>query len=222
MCHFITTILPKDAKQEKLKLLFREHGFDFRIVEDFHLADQLEKGDLCVQTSRGICDCGTIIGSLARSVDYSSAQDEILNKSIARFRKKGWSERQIQDWINKSKEDYFLRSIKRKFKNKNISDAKIQKWKEQSAENLRNCEITETEFEEKLKTALPQTRQWSDFLKAVLDSNFTSRIGLLIHDYSGKHGNKIVLQDKEKIKSEDFLPRILLEVREDVIYEFIP
>jgi len=222
MCHFITTILPKDAETEKLKLIFKEHGFDFRVVDDFHLADQLEKGDFCVQTTRGMCDCGTIIGSLARSLDYSSTVDETLNKSIARFRKKGWSEEHIQNWIAKSKEEYFLRSVKRKFKNKNVSAAKIQKWKEQSAENLQKYELTQDEREERIKSALPQTKQWLDFLLAVLNSDFTNRIGLLLHDYSGKHGNKIKLRGKERIKSEDLVPRILLEVQEDIIYEFIP
>src|SRR5215217_4136893 len=145
MCHFITTILPKDAKTEKLKPVFRQHGFDFRVVDSSHLADQLEKGDFCVQTTRGMCDCGTVIGSLARNSDSELMEDETLNKSIARFRKKGWSEEHIQNRIARSKAEYFLRSIKRKFKNKDLSEAKIQKWKEQSVENLKKYEMTEAE-----------------------------------------------------------------------------
>jgi len=222
MCHFITTILPKDAKTESLKAISKNHGFDFRIVNDFHIADQLEKGDLCVQTSRGMCDCGTVLGSLNRSLYSALPEDETQAKSIERFRKKGWSEEHIQNWIAKSKEEYWLRSVKRKFKNKNLSESKIQKWQEQTVQNQHNYELTETEREERIKSAEPQTKQWLNFLKDALASNYTSRIGVLLHDYSGKHGNKIKLQGKEKIKSVDLTSRVLLEVQEDIIYEFIP
>ncbi|MEP6900998.1 MAG: hypothetical protein ABJA66_04565 [Actinomycetota bacterium] len=221
MCHFITTILPKEAQTEKLKPIFKKHGFDFRVIDDFHLADQLEKGDFCVQTTRGMCDCGTIIGSLACASYSVSTADETLNKSITRFRKKGWSEEHIQNWIAKSNEEYFLRSIKRKFKNKNVSETKIQKWKEQSTENVQKYEMTEAEREERIKSTEPHTKQWFDFLTNVTGSDFTSRIGLLLHDYSGKHANKIKLQGKKTIKLKDLTPLILLEVEEDFIYEFV-
>jgi hypothetical protein len=222
MCHFITTILPKDAKTESLKSIFKQHNFDFRIVDDFHLSDQLEKGDLCVQTVRGMCDCGTVLGSLSRSLYSASSEDETRARSIERFRKKGWSEEHIQNWIAKSNEEYLLRSVKRKFKNKKLSESKIQKWQEQTLQNQQNYELTETEREERVKSAEPQTEQWLYFLKDVLASNYTSRIGVLLHDYSGKHGNKIKLQGKETIQSKDLMPLVLLEIQEDIIYEFVP
>ncbi len=88
MCHFITIILPKDSKTESLRTVFKNHGFDFRIVDDFHLAEFLEKGDLYVQTSRGRCDCGTILGSLSRPLSFAPAEDKTQARSIERFRKK--------------------------------------------------------------------------------------------------------------------------------------
>ena len=221
MCHFITTILPKDAKIELLKIIYKNHGFDFREIDDFHLTDQIEKGDLCVQTSRGMCDCGTILGLFGRETQLNSSDEEFYAESIARFRKKGWSEEHIQNWIKNAKEEYYLRSVKRKFKGKNISEAKIQKWKEQSAENPKKYEISETDREKEIETAAHQTKQWLEFLNAIINSGLTTRIGLLLHDYSGKHGNKIKIKDQEIIPIQTLSPKILLKIKEDVIYEFV-
>ncbi len=220
MCHFITTILPKDAKIELLKSVYKNHGFDFRKIDAFHLEDQIEKGDFCVQTSRGMCDCGTILGSLRRDFQVTSSDEEFYAESIQRFRKKGWSEEHIKNWIEKAKEEYFLRGVKRKFKNKNLSETKIQKWKEQNAENSKKYEVSETEREKQIESSAPLTKQWIDFLKAVADSDYTNRISVLLHDYSGKHGNKIKIQHKEVVPIQELTPKILLEVKEDVIYEF--
>lgn len=114
-----------------------------------------------------------------------------------------------------------MRSVKRKFKNKKLSESKIQKWQEQTIQNIQKYEFAETEREEKIKSAEPQIKQWLEFIKDVITLNYTNRIGVLLHDYSGKHGNKINLQGKEKIKSTDLTSRVLLEVQEDTIYEFI-
>lgn len=213
--------MPKDAKIEFLKSVYKNYGFDFREINDFHLKDHIVKGDLCIQTSRGMCDCGTILGSLYRETQISSSDEEIFAESIVRFRKKGWSEEHIENWVKNAKEKYFLRSVKRKFKGKNPSEAKIQKWKQQSEENLKKCEVSETERENEIETATPRTKQWLDFLKAVIDSGFTNRIGLLLHDYSGKHGNTIKIQAKETIRIQNLTPTILLKAKEDVIYDFV-
>ena len=122
--------------------------------------------------------------------------------------------------LKRRKKNIFLRGIKRKFKNKNLSEAKVQKWKEQNAENSKKYEVSETEREKRIESAAPQTQQWIDFIKAVADSNCTNRIGLLLHDYSGKHGNKIKIQNKKAIPIQELTPQTLLEIKEDVIYEF--
>lgn len=72
------------------------------------------------------------------------------------------------------------------------------------------------EIDEKIK-------RWLDFLRSLLDDKKASRIGLLKHWYDkGLQTEEITLTRTEKINIDKITPEFLLNLEEDVLYEFLP
>lgn len=99
MCQFITIVLPKDVKLEKIESVLIKHGFGCQAFQNDFILHQIPKGGQLVNTTVGHCDCGSVIASAT----LPSSKD-IKPNDIEQLKRKGWSETKIKNWIeSKSK-----------------------------------------------------------------------------------------------------------------------
>lgn len=190
MCHFITATLPKDTDLKKSEQIFKSHHLGFKEIENLSVAEHLEKGDIYILTTTGMCDCGTVLASQntdSHSVDKTQVQ-KYKDKAIEKLKAKGWS------------------------------DAKIRRWQK---ENGLNAEKQKLEEEQAHKYAMTRTDDWINFIQDLLNSKATKRIGILVHQYSGGLDNQIKILGKEKVELKNLTPKFLVELSEDVIYDFV-
>ena len=92
MCHFITALVPPEADRDAL---IRRTGW--REIENPSVRAQIGPADLCLLTTRAMCDCGTPLGSLAERNPAAAAGD--LDAEARKRRKQGWSEAKIRRWL---------------------------------------------------------------------------------------------------------------------------
>ncbi len=96
MCHFITATLPKGTNLEAAATVFDQFKLGFKVIHNQHLESQIPEGEHYILTTRGHCDCGTVIGSLHRNTGNDSPYSE---RDLKKFRKLGWSEAKIKRWL---------------------------------------------------------------------------------------------------------------------------
>jgi hypothetical protein len=186
MCHFITATLPRGVKPELVAPIFESHKLGFQVLSNPHIAEQLDPGDSYVLTTRGHCDCGTVLGSLNQRTGGPGAN---LEREVERFRKHGWSE------------------------------AKIQRWREQK-DQARERRLREEEAHGQANA--PLADQWVRFITALLESGRTPRAGILLHLYRRNiESERIRVSQKERVELVRLTPQMLMEMREDVLYEFV-
>ncbi|MDT5120789.1 MAG: hypothetical protein QOC96_271 [Acidobacteriota bacterium] len=101
MCHYITATLPNNAKPELVASIFESHKLGFKLISNPHISTQIDDGDMYVLTTRGQCDCGTVLGFLNST---SSAKNVSYERELRNFRKKGWSETKIQRWLEQKEQ----------------------------------------------------------------------------------------------------------------------
>lgn len=108
----------------------------------------------------------------------------------------------------------------RTLKKKKWTDEEIDKWikekLQKEASSTIGKKVTPMEIDEKIK-------RWLDFVRSLLDDKKASRIGLLKHWYDkGLQTEEITLTRTEKINIDKISPEFLLNLEEDVLYEFFP
>ena len=91
MCHFITLIVPTD-NVEAVRAVMDRHGRAATAIDNPSLQSVLREGEHQFLTTRGHCDCGTI---LAPRHDTAEAMEERFAKDVSRWKRKGWSETKI-------------------------------------------------------------------------------------------------------------------------------
>src|SRR5690348_9603085 len=101
MCHYITATLPHKVKVESVASVFESHKLGFELISNPHISTQIEPGDLYVLTTRGHCDCGTVLGSLNNTGNSEAISYE---HGLKKFRKQGWSEAKIQRWLEQKEQ----------------------------------------------------------------------------------------------------------------------
>lgn len=108
----------------------------------------------------------------------------------------------------------------RTLKKKKWTDEQIDTWikeklQKESTSTLRK-KLTPQEIDRK-------TKRWLVFLHSLLNTKKISRVGLLKHWYDGAlETEKITLTRTEKIPFDTISPEFLLNLEEDVLYEFLP
>lgn len=104
-------------------------------------------------------------------------------------------------------------------KKKNWSEEEINNWineKVKSKQKKSNEKFTPTEIRVKLG-------RWSNFLHDLLDNKKVTRIGLLKHWYTGGlEKEEIKIRKTKKIVINQVTPELLLNLSEDILYEFFP
>lgn len=91
MCHFVTLIAPTDDAAA-VRAVMERHGRAADPIDNPSLRRVLRDGEHQYLTTRGHCDCGTV---LAPRHDTPEAFEEKLAKEEARMRRKGWSDAKI-------------------------------------------------------------------------------------------------------------------------------
>ncbi len=115
---------------------------------------------------------------------------------------------------------------KKLLKSKKIRTLKNKKWSEEQIHNWIKNKISSKQH----KTALRKTPMeiyqeidnWMNFLHTLLNMAKIKRIGLLKHWYrAGLISEEIIIKKTESIKSKEITPDLLLNLEEDVLYEFL-
>lgn len=108
----------------------------------------------------------------------------------------------------------------KKLRRKGWSEAKIQRWLEQK-EQTKEKHVREDETLAEGNT--PVAQHWVDCISQVLSSKCTDRVGILLHFYHvDVEGERVKILGQERIKLEELTPRLLMEMKEDIVYEFVP
>ncbi len=95
MCQFNLLIIDKESNSEELKKLLFENGFGFRVLDIESLKDQIGENRI-VLTTKGHCDCGSIIG-----INHQDSISKInIEKEKKKLRKKKWSESKIERYLS--------------------------------------------------------------------------------------------------------------------------
>ncbi|MHC5037862.1 MAG: hypothetical protein ACYTHM_11155 [Planctomycetota bacterium] len=77
----------------------REFSFAFGDFENPHIRRQLPPSTILTTATRGHCDCGTSLGA-ARALQRN---EDALQKKVAGLRRKGWTDKKIQRWMEDKK-----------------------------------------------------------------------------------------------------------------------
>lgn len=98
------------------------------------------------------------------------------------------------------------------------SESKIRRWAHQREHvAARNKRVREHEA----GLSGNQAEHWLAFITAVLNSGHTPALGLLLHHYSGLiSGERVTLVGRQVHRLKAVGPTDLLQMREDLLYEF--
>lgn len=130
MCIFITVAVAADSNLKGIAELAKRYGLGWISCTNKSVLGKLEKGSLYFSTTSGMCNCDTELGGA--TYNDSTAYTK-LSSRVTGFRKKGWTESKIKNWLAEKRK--YLTKIRRK----NIhSDAgvEIENWRRFIAEIL--------------------------------------------------------------------------------------
>ena len=91
MCHFVTLIVPAHD-EEDVRGVMERHGRAARPIDNPSIRKLLRAGERQYLTTRGHCDCGTVLAPRHRSAETF---EQRLASQAARLRRQGWSESKI-------------------------------------------------------------------------------------------------------------------------------
>jgi hypothetical protein len=98
-----------------------------------------------------------------------------------------------------------------RLRRKGWGEAKIARW------------VAERERSAGRETRRAEADRWLTFIRAVLETGRTHRFGLLLHWYCGGiETERINLRDTRRLPIAQVTPDTLMEIEEDVLYEFYP
>ena len=104
-----------------------------------------------------------------------------------------------------------------KLRKKGWSETKISRW-------MREVELAKQKGEQKIELAheasLSSAQDWLSFVRDILGSRATDRIGLLIHMYNGPITGRIKIKGKKTIPVKKLNEDVLLRMEEDLVYDF--
>lgn len=92
MCHFVTLIAP-DADEAALRAVMDRHGRAAEPIDNPSIRRLLLPGERQYLTTRGHCDCGTVLAPRRR--ESAGEFEDRLAKEASRLARKGWSEAKI-------------------------------------------------------------------------------------------------------------------------------
>jgi len=98
MCHYITATLPDSVNLDLVAPIFESHKLGFELIANRRITEQIKPKASYILTTRGQCDCGTVLGSLNHS---DNSEGVSFEHELNKFRERGWREAKIQRWIER-------------------------------------------------------------------------------------------------------------------------
>lgn len=95
MCHYITGTLPSATVPPAAMPVAESHHLQFEALANPFVQEQLRQGEGYFRLGRGMCDCGTPLGSR----DPSASRWRPSAKELVKLHRKGWSEAKIARWM---------------------------------------------------------------------------------------------------------------------------
>ena len=92
MCHFVTLIAP-EADEAALRAVMDRHGRNAEPIDNPSIRRVLLPGERQYLTTRGHCDCGTVLAP--RRLESADSFEDRLAREASRLARKGWSEAKI-------------------------------------------------------------------------------------------------------------------------------
>lgn len=97
MCDFITATLPHRADIDEVCAIAKSFDFPFTPIVNPHVIRQLHNGKYYFLTTRGHCDCGTVLGSSKYASETEPPPE--YSRKIKKLRKKAWSDEKVDRWL---------------------------------------------------------------------------------------------------------------------------
>jgi hypothetical protein len=98
------------------------------------------------------------------------------------------------------------------------SDAKIGRWRAQKTAAVERRQQVRANL---AVERTPETDSWVEFLRWAVVSGATERVGVLIHDYTGRiEGERIAIKRRELVTVEGVTSERLCTMETDVLYAF--
>lgn len=120
-----------------------------------------------------------------------------------------------------------LRDFQTLLESKKVKTLRKKKWSEEEINNWVKKKLERKE--KKIGRSFIQnetkneTDRWISFIHKLLDNQMVSRIGLLKHWYTrGLENENIKIKNTQKISINGVTPDFLLNLEEDILYEFLP
>ncbi|MHA2399739.1 MAG: hypothetical protein ACXADU_12740 [Promethearchaeota archaeon] len=111
-------------------------------------------------------------------------------------------------------------------KSKKVKSLRKKKWSEEEISKWINDRLKAKQVNKKKKNnpkASLKLGAWIMFLHTLLGNNIVSRVGILKHWYTkGLTDEYFKLKKTERISINDLTEEFLLNIEEDVLYEFLP
>lgn len=120
MCQFNLLIIDKKANSDNLKRTIVDIGFGYRELENENLRSQVGADKRIILTTKGHCDCGSVIG-----INYQASSLKIdIEKKRKKLRKRKWSESKIERYLT----DHLRTQSKKEETSELGNESETHKW----------------------------------------------------------------------------------------------
>jgi hypothetical protein len=128
LCTFVIVVLPKHAPLAALNEIARRQHRRFFAQSSSYLQARLRPGEECFRATGAMCDCGTLVGFVARD---RSPKQVSYDRKIDGFRARGWSDSRIARW-EEQKSAFRDQSARdgAKAEDEAAADAEIIQWRD--------------------------------------------------------------------------------------------
>lgn len=108
MCHYITATMAPNGDESIIRRLAKASLLKWEPIDNQGVIKQLRSGERFFRTARGSCDCGTEIGLSIRTETLPLSTLD-LSREIKKLKKKGLSDIQVHDWIERTAAERVLK-----------------------------------------------------------------------------------------------------------------
>jgi hypothetical protein len=192
MCHFITGFLSADSDPKAVQRIADEFALRWIGLENPSVERHLHSGEGYYYTTKNHCDCGTALGALSRGIEFQYRQ--ISAEEVSKERQK--------------------------LRKKGWTESKIERHLQAQQRARSRHQLAAIE---RLPTAdHPVIQRWLAFVGAVRKQRVAKGIGLLLHWYrSGLQTENIAVRGRAVIRGTQLSADLLLNIEEDMLYEFV-
>ena len=120
MCQYNFILISKSTSEDLLKAILKESGLGYEEIRNEHICNRIDGLGKLVMTTKGHCDCGSILG-----IDQFPPSNKIdPEKERKKLRKRKWSEAKIERYLEDKLKTQTRNEVNREFGNK----AEEERW----------------------------------------------------------------------------------------------